>query len=428
MPTVESMRDMGRILAIVPAMIALAGCMTNQSGDIEASRTGDLSHPLAERRAPDAEELARCGTGESLQRAEPMIRRTPYLQRLSDSGTRILWTSQADSPAEVQVHAPVDEADGEPPAQPGFDLAPVVGRTAEIDGAMTGDDTRAYESAVESLAPDTLYCYQLHNGGAEATEPAGFRTAPPPGVGATVSFVAFGDSGWAGPDQDAILEQLGTVPFRLIVHTGDIAYESGTMSELESTFFDVYAPLLRSFPVFPAIGNHDDGAVFRRAYDLPRQGDHNWYSFDYGDVHFVALDTNEMTGEQATWLERDLAATEREWRIVYGHHPPFSSGQHGSTASFRELFGPILERHRVDLVLSGHDHDYERVSPQNGVHYVVTGGGGRGTRPVGESDFTAFSEQVLHFVYVEVQGQELLLHAIDATGAEFDQLAISHAG
>lgn len=331
-----------------------------------------------------------------------------------------MWTAQLDAPASVEVTRPE-----QPAAQPGLELKPTAGRTAELDGALTGE-TQAYESTLAALAPDTLYCYQLWNGEVAATEPAGFRTAPPPGIGARVSFVAFGDSGWNGPDQDAILEQLQTVPLRLIVHTGDIAYESGTLGEFESTFFDVYAPLLRSFPVFPAIGNHDSSEVFRQVYDLPRQGDHNWYSFDYGDVHFVALDTNEMTDEQAAWLDQDLAASDREWRIAFGHHPPFSSGEHGSSMRFRELFGPVLERHRVDLVLSGHDHDYERVKLQNGVHYVVTGGGGRGTRPVGESAFTDFSEQVLHFVYVEVEGDQLLLHAIDATGVEFDQLAISH--
>jgi acid phosphatase type 7 len=404
-------------LALAPAILVLAGCMTNQSGDFEATKTGDLSHPLAERRAPNAEEIASCGSGELLQRAGPAVHRSPYVQRLSQSEARVMWTAQLDAPASVEVTRPA--------AQTGFELKPTAGRTAELDGAQS-DEAPAYESTLAALAPDTLYCYQLWNGDVAATEPAGFRTAPPPGVGARVSFVAFGDSGWNGPDQDAILEQLQTVPLRLIVHTGDIAYESGTLGEFESTFFDVYAPLLRSFPVFPAIGNHDSSEAFRQVYDLPRQGDHNWYSFDYGDVHFVALDTNEMTDEQAAWLDRDLAASDREWRIVYGHHPPFSSGEHGSSMRFRELFGPVLERHRVDLVLSGHDHDYERVKPQNGVHYVVTGGGGRGTRPVGESAFTDFSEQVLHFVYVEVEGDQLLLHAIDATGVEFDQLAISH--
>ena len=88
---------------------------------------------------------------------------------------------------------------------------------------------------------------------------------------------------------------------------------------------------------------------------------------------------------------------------------------------------PIFEEHAVDLVLTGHDHDYERIVPRHGVNYVVTGGGGRGTRPMGQPrDFTAFAQSVLHFVYVEVEGNRLLLHAIDATGEEFDQLAITH--
>jgi 3',5'-cyclic AMP phosphodiesterase CpdA len=255
---------------------------------------------------------------------------------------------------------------------------------------------------------------------------AGFRTAPEPGSGARVAFVALGDSGSGSPDQLAIYDQLETVPFDLIVHTGDIAYESGTLTEFEENFFDVYAPLLRSFPVFPAQGNHEGSDVFRRVFDLPWAGPGNWYSYDWGDVHFVALDTNDISDEQAAWLDRDLSQSRRDWTVVFGHHPAFSSGQHGSTPSFQQRLVPILERHGVDLVLSGHDHDYERTLPQNGVHYVVTGGGGRGTRPVGESSFTAFSEQVLNFVYVEIEGDRLLLHAIDATGAEFDQLAITH--
>jgi hypothetical protein len=76
------------------------------------------------------------------------------------------------------------------------------------------------------------------------------------------------------------------------------------------------------------------------------------------------------------------------------------------------------------LVLSGHDHDYERTAPLNGVTYVVTGGGGRGTRNVGHSSFTAFSQEVIHFVFVEAQGPRLVLHAIDATGREFDQAVL----
>jgi hypothetical protein len=335
-----------------------------------------------------------------------ILGRSPYLQRITTSGAHVMFTASA--PAEVRL--------SQPPAA--FDLVASSTNEPLVRGLAT------YRTAAGELQPDTLYCYELMDDGAAVARPAGFRTAPAPDSGAKVSFVALGDSGSGSSDQIAVAKQLATVPFRLMLHTGDIAYESGTLAEFEANFFGVYGSLLRSFPVFPAIGNHDDATTFRLVYDLPFAGPANWYSFDYGDVHFVALDTNHMSTEQAAWLDADLASTDRKWRIVFGHHPPYSSGEHGSALAFRDLFGPILAEHRVALVLSGHDHHYERSRPQDGVYYVVTGGGGRGTRPTGVSEFTAFAEQVLHFVYVEIQGDELALHAIDATGAEFDQLVI----
>ena len=129
---------------------------------------------------------------------------------------------------------------------------------------------------------------------------------------------------------------------------------------------------------------------------------------------------------QAAWLDADLTANQLPWTIVYWHKPPFSSGEHGSDGGARTYFVPILEKHKVPLVLNGHDHDYERTTPQNGVTYVVTGGGGVGVRPVGSSGFTAFSDAVIHFVYVTVAGNELALHAIDGLGQEFDSLVIRH--
>jgi acid phosphatase type 7 len=389
-------------------------CTTNQSGDLATSKTGDLAYPLAERRAPDEELVAACGDGALLADAEA-IDRTPYLQRMSATGTRVLWTAGTSGATSVEVRRP----DGDPAA------AREAPAAAMVDGAASATSA-AYESSVDGLAPDQIYCYSLVAGDAAITAPAGFRTAPAPDSGAPMSFVAFGDSGSGNSDQFAILDQLGTVPFRLMIHTGDIAYESGTLGEFEDNFFAVYAPLIKSFAMFPSIGNHDDSSVFRRVFDLPRAGEHNWYSFDYGDIHFVALDTNNVDAEQEDWLRADLAATDREWIVVFGHHPPYSSGEHGSSTGLRAKLDAIFQEHPVDLVLSGHDHDYERMEPQGGVHYVVTGGGGRGTRPVGSSSFTAFSEQVLNFVYVEVQDGRLVLHAIDAEGTEFDQLLIEH--
>jgi acid phosphatase len=84
----------------------------------------------------------------------------------------------------------------------------------------------------------------------------------------------------------------------------------------------------------------------------------------------------------------------------------------------------VLEKHGADLVLGGHEHHYERFRPVSGIHYIVTGGGGNGTRRVGAGPNTAFSESVLHFVYVDIQDSRLLLHAIDGAGSEFDSLRI----
>jgi len=404
-------------LVVAAALAAGAGCMTNQSGDLATTQTGDLSNPLADRRAPDEDLVAACGDGSPLLGYELDLPRSPYLQRLGSNATRVMWTGVPEVTRRVRV-APGGSAQM---------LSDGVLETAEVDGAEPGSGLREFEAVIDQLEPDTIYCYSLFADDLQMLKPAGFRTAPLAGSGAKVSFVAFGDSGSGTSDQMAIRDQLETVPLDLMIHTGDIAYESGTMTQFEDYYFSVYAELIKSFPMYPSIGNHDESVIYEENFDLPWAArGHNWYSFDHGDVHFVALDTNEMTAEQASWLESDLAATTLPWKVVYGHHPPYSSGEHGSSMEFRDTFGPILEKYKVDLVLSGHDHDYERIAPQNGVHYVVTGGGGRGTRAVGTSSFTDFSEAVLNFVYVEVQGDQLLLHAIDGEGTEFDQLLIQH--
>jgi 3',5'-cyclic AMP phosphodiesterase CpdA len=141
-------------------------------------------------------------------------------------------------------------------------------------------------------------------------------------------------------------------------------------------------------------------------------------------VHFVALDTEADYSEQMKWLERDLAANPLPWKVIYMHRPPYSSGAHGSDTTLRNKLAPLLKKYGVQLVLSGHDHDYERMKPQDGTAFVVTGGGGVGTKSVGKSSFTAFSEDVIHFVYVEVTADELTLHAIDATGRKFDSMVV----
>ena len=260
-----------------------------------------------------------------------------------------------------------------------------------------------------------------------------FRTAPRRGSSETVRIVAIGDLGYRGKDQQAVRKHWAKVDHDFVLIPGDLAYESGTLKEFDQNFFRPLDSILRHVPVFPALGNHDnetaDGGPFREVFQLPENGGavgrERWYSFDWGSVHIVVLDTNHINKQQISWLAVDLAKNRLPWKFVVLHEPPFSSGRHGSSSKVRKAFVPLFEHYKVQLVLAGHDHHYERTHPLSGVTYIVTGGGGRGTRGVGKSEFTAFSLRVAHFVHIVVDEGVARLYGVDGTGQTFDTVSIS---
>jgi acid phosphatase type 7 len=417
------------------AACASAACSTNESGDVATTNVGDLSYalPVSERTSALEGPSAACPSAGAEDRSGAVHRR-PYLQQVTDRSAALLWTAGPEMKA-AMVTATRSDGTVMATAQGAPDLTvPKLTAIGPSAPELPSLDARAvqWRADLAQLEPDTSYCFELLSEGVVLRR-GSFRTAPLAGAGRPVRFVALGDSGEGGSDQQAVFEQMLQVPFDLVLHTGDIAYTSGTRAQFERVFFDMYADMLERFPVFPASGNHEyeteDAAPFREVFALPENGGpagiERWYSYDWGDVHFVVLDTERTSAEQAAWLDADLTANRRPWTIVYQHRPAFSSGDHGGDPDVQKWFVPIFIKHHVPLVLAGHDHHYERTNAIDGVTYVVTGGGGRGTRPVGQSDFTAFSEQVCHFVYVTINGDQLTLHAIDGTGEEFDSLRIT---
>jgi acid phosphatase type 7 len=396
-------------------MFSFAAC-GNVSGHVSATTTGDTSHP-AERRSPVAELRTACGDGQQTTLGAATIRRLPYLQQVTTSAASIGWVTTDTIDEHVDITTPDGAA-----------LSRALPRTEDV--ALRSADERQKWSRVDALQPSSIYCYELADETGALMGRNGFRTAPTADNSEPVRFLAFGDSGGGGSDQYALLEQMFTVPMDFMIHTGDLAYDSGSIGQIEDNVFGVYADLFKNLPFFPAAGNHDyatmRGAPFRAVFNLPGSTE-KWYSYEWGRAHFAALDTESDYATQAAWLDQDLAATTLPWKIVYMHRPPYSSGTHGSDTALRAKLAPVLEKHHVQLVLAGHDHDYERMKPQNGVAYVVTGGGGVGTRAVGESGFTAISNDVIHFVYVEVFADQLVLHAIDASGREFDSMVVPQA-
>ena len=344
--------------------------------------------------------------------------RAPYLQQIEATTAQVLWTSRDPQPATVEVTRP--------------DGRVVVRVAARLDASSPTPEGQQYVAKLTGLRPGTQYCYRILDSDGPQVERTGFRTAPAPGSGKPVRFVAWGDSGEQSSDQAGVLDAMRTVPFDLMLNTGDLAGNDGTLDQYEETYFQPLAGIIDRVPAVVTIGNHEYGTErgqpFWRVFSLPENGPpdarEQWYSVDYGDIHVVSLDTNVINGERLQWLDADLAANNLPWTFVLMHHPPYSAGKHGGEKSVREAGAPILEKHKVPVAFVGHDHHYERTQPINGATYVVTGGGGRGTRGVGKEDHTAFAERVAHFVYGSVEGDELKLWAIDATGQEFDTVLI----
>lgn len=240
-----------------------------------------------------------------------------------------------------------------------------------------------------------------------------------------------GDFGAFTTDELRVVTQMMWWEPDLILTTGDNAYESGTVGEYAVNVFKPYQALLAEVPMYPSMGNHDytteEGGPMKELFEMPsgNSGTEEYYSFNYDNIHFVAVNSNldyAVGSDQYTWLQEDLETADQRWKIVYFHHPVFSSGLHGSTSGMDTILAPLFSANNVDVVLNGHDHDYERNSKVDGVLYVVTGGGGRSLyEEVSENSYSKVFVSEYHFVGLTIQTDQLKLKAIDKRGYAFDE-------
>ena len=196
------------------------------------------------------------------------------------------------------------------------------------------------------------------------------------------TFAVIGDAGTGGRDQfrvaRAMAETYRRQPFGLLLTTGDNVYYGDVADRANQVIHKPYGPLFDAGVEFrPVLGNHDIDEQDDMPEILATLGmSRRYYSFTSGPVEFFALDSNRMDGDQLAWLIGRLSCSDREWQVVYLHHPLYSSGRHGSDVALRETLEPVLVAGGADIVFAGHDHDYERTLPQHGIVHVVTGGGG----------------------------------------------------
>lgn len=224
----------------------------------------------------------------------------------------------------------------------------------------------------------------------------------------------------------AIAAEHSRRPLNLVLLLGDLIYPDGDPAEFDQKYKKIYQPVFDTGVEIRAIlGNHDiqtNTAGMLRAFQMPAR----YYSFEEGPATFLAIDSSRgvVDDVQEKWLDQELARSNKPWKIAFTHISPYVSGDHGPSQSLqRSLDGP-LQQYGVRLLLSGHNHLYERTKEIRGTVHVVSGGGCC-PRKSGTSEFTAYSASYLHFVVITVSGDEMTIEAVDANGKVFDQAVLS---
>ena len=242
------------------------------------------------------------------------------------------------------------------------------------------------------------------------------------------------DTGSADRNQRDLGQQMAAVhrrqPVDLVILGGDNIYPSGDMALVETTFRRPYRELLQAgVPFHAVLGNHDirtDNGRPQVAYK-PFGMKGRFYTLQRGPVDFFMLDTNGNADwqRQISWLRTVLAQSKAPWKVVVGHHPIYSSGFYGNDPHLAAKLSSLMRRHGVQLYINGHDHNYERSKPIEGITYLVVGGGGATLRPVISTAQTAKAASVFSFAEIEVSSRELKLWAWDKNGRQIDRAVIA---
>lgn len=242
----------------------------------------------------------------------------------------------------------------------------------------------------------------------------------------SVRFVVLGDTGTGDSRQNQVAAQLlqfrQRFAFNFALMLGDNMYGSERPQDYARKFEQPYKALIDAKVEFhAALGNHDDpNQRFYKPFNL---GGERYRTFKRENVRFFVLDSNYMDPEQTKWLEKELQASGSDWKIPYFHHPLYTSATRGPNVELRAVLEPLFVKHGVDVVLTGHEHLYERLKPQKGIHYFVAGGSAKlRSGDLRKTDLTEVGfDRDRTFMLIEVSGDELYFQTISRTGATIDK-------
>ena len=350
--------------------------------------------------------------------------RGPYLQQLCDRSVIVVFDLDGEHVAEVRYGQGSGDLD-----QSASAAAAAIHHEIELNG----------------LEAATGYGYGVFVDGEELTADLSFTTAPD--ADGSFTFLLYGDTRSGHDEHEDVVGVMTDDDALILVHTGDLV-ASGDQADQWDTFFSIEQPLIQHMALFPVVGNHDEedgeALLYEDAFALP--GNELYYSFDIANAHFVMLDQhvntvlacavdellvdNCLDEEQVAWLEADLAEAKANPDIdlifVVAHSGPYSSKDGRAGSMHLRVLMPLFAAHGVTAFLSGHDHYYERGLCENGIPYVISGGGGAGLYDIGDpSDdphTVIFNDSVNHFVVVEVSGTVVRFAAKTLDGVIMDEV------
>lgn len=335
----------------------------------------------------------------------------PYLQNVSENSITIMWESTQPLVGKVRYGIiSVDEFE-------------------EVEG----DSPTIHEVALTGLNTETDYQYQVISGDFKS-EIFTFKTAVK--KDSPFSIAAYGDNKSGPFNYRRVAKLIYSKQPNFVFHNGDFVQRGNVYRQWEKLFFNPARVMINHIPLFGAIGNHEDNAPnYYNYFSFP--GNERWYSFDFGNSHFIILDTEESLiqegSDEIKWLINDLENRTATWTFVGSHHPPFTAGGNyyrKSRLVRKNLLHPIFEKYGVDVVFSGHDHNYERSEPivskdgENPVTYIVCGNGGTPLRYIGHREWTHYAERVFGFVLVNIEGSRLHFQAFNIDNEVIDEFTL----
>jgi predicted phosphodiesterase len=328
------------------------------------------------------------------------------------------------------------KSDGMPAPTVEWWVAPAVASAGEASGApepevhkvTAGRREDLWVAQLEGLPIGPSISYRVKSVRGD-TPTRTFRAGAP--TGSKFRFAVFGDTRDGHSVHRQLIEMVDRELIDFTVHTGDMVQQGGVRGEWLQ-FFQIERPLLVDTPIVPAVGNHDvSGRDYFRQYFLHDlwAANKNYFVLDWGNLRLLVLDTGIECRDgcaQYAFAERALREGQKKGQLmaIMLHYPPYSSGEHGSQLEVQRPVAALAKKHGVELVIAGHDHDYERTRSIDGTTYMVSGSGGAPIRPVNPRSFTAEARTEPHYVLIDVESDRMILRAVNLQGDTFDTYVI----